>query len=251
MVLQMSVPGVMTMHMPSKNLGDIERVLSIVAGSILAVAALRGQRRRPMSALSGAAMVVRGLSGYCPASAVLGRGSRRDDTREALGGSRGVHIDESIVIARPARQLYAFWRDLRNLPQVFTHLECVDVVDSRTSRWRMVGPAGMEFAWDARIINDVDSELIAWQSLPGADIASAGSVTFHERVRASGVATEVRVHMQYDAPGGKAASWLARLTGDSPEHMVQAQLERLKETMERGVGQMPDMRDVPHGASAR
>jgi uncharacterized membrane protein len=38
--------------------------------------------------------------------------------------------------------------------------------------------------------------------------------------------------MQYDAPGGKAAQWLARLTGSSPQQMVGTNLEQLKQRME-------------------
>jgi uncharacterized membrane protein len=245
------------MQVPTKNISDVERALSIVAGSVLAVAAMRGYRKHPLRALSGAAFILRGLSGYCPASAALGRSSAddahsrhmaSDDTRVALGGNRGVLIDECISIERPARQLYAFWRDLRNLPQVFTHLECVDVVNDRTSRWRIAGPLGMAFEWDAHIINDVESEIIAWQSLPGADIVSAGSVTFHERTRAGRTTTDVRVRLQYDAPGGKAAPFLARLAGEAPDALVREQLQRLKEMMEAGSAPLPST--VPMSASA-
>jgi uncharacterized membrane protein len=98
----------------------------------------------------------------------------------------------------------------------------------------MEGPAGTRFEWDAEIINDIKPELIAWRSLPGSDIASAGSVSFRESVRSGQEATDVTVVMQYDAPGGAAARTLAWLAGMGPEKVVREELARFKESFEFG-----------------
>ena len=215
------------------NVNDLERTASVLAGTALLIGAMRG-RTTTAKTIAGAGLVARGLTGYCPVNSILGRGRMRDDTREALGGDRGVRIEETITIRRAASDLYAFWRQLKNLPQVFSHLCSVETTGPRTSHWVLEGPAGTRFEWDAEIINDIKPELIAWRSLPGSDIASAGSVSFKESVRNGREATDVSVVMQYDAPGGAAARTVAWLAGMSPEKVVREELLRFKESFEFG-----------------
>ena len=221
------------MRIPSSNVNDIERAASVLAGTALLIGAMRG-RTTTAKTIAGAGLVARGITGYCPVNSVLGRGRLRGDTREALGGDRGVRIEESITIRRAAADLYAYWRQLKNLPQVFSHLSSVETTGPRTSHWVMEGPVGTRFEWDAEIINDIKPELIAWRSLPGADIASAGSVSFKENVRNGREATDVTVVMQYDAPGGVAARTVAWLAGMGPEKVVREELLRFKESFEFG-----------------
>ena len=214
------------------NMNDWERLLSVAVGAgLIAIAARqqRGARWRGTEAVTGMSLIARGVSGRCPVNSTLGRTRRRDDTRLALGGSRGIHLDGSVVIARPAEELYAFWRDLRNLPKFMPHLQRVDVTGDRFSHWRVRSPAGAELEWDAEIINAVRPQLIGWRSLPGADVASAGSGTFHQ---ISPAETEVRVKMQYDPPAGKAGAALAWLTGQSPSSFLKRDLWTLKELIE-------------------
>jgi uncharacterized membrane protein len=217
----------------SANVNDLERTASVVAGTALLIGAMRG-KRKTMKTLAGAGLVARGVSGYCPVNTVLGRSRQRDDTRQALGGDRGVRIEESITVRRAPRDLYIFWRQLKNLPQVFSHLCSVEPTGPRTSHWVMEGPGGTRLEWDAEIINDVKPELIAWRSLPGSDIASAGSVSFRENLRSGQDATDVTVVMQYDAPGGAAARAVAWLAGMEPEQIVREELARFKESFEFG-----------------
>jgi uncharacterized membrane protein len=236
-------------RMLSANVNDLERTASVLAGAALLIGAMRG-RTTTARTLAGAGLVARGLTGYCPVNSVLGRGRTRDDTREALGGDRGVRIEESITIRRAPADLYRFWRQPSNLPQVFSHLCSVEATGPRTSHWVMEGPAGTRFEWDAEIINDVKPELIAWRSLPGSDIASAGSVSFKESVRNGREATDVTVVMQYDAPGGTAARTVAWLAGMGPEKVVREELARFKESFEFGEPTLQFRKAAHFGASS-
>lgn len=222
------------MRIASPNVNDLERMASVLTGTALLIHAYQG-RRRPMNTISGVGLIARGLTGYCPVNSLLGRQRAKGDTREELGGSRGVLIEESIPINRPAADLYRFWRQLENLPQVFSHVSRVEATGPRTSHWVVEGPAGTTFEWDAEIINNIKDELIAWRSLPGSDIASAGSVSFEEHGRL----TEVTVRMQYDVPGGKAASALAWLAGMDPAKVVREELEQFKERFQAGSSSLP------------
>jgi len=110
------------------------------------------------------------------------------------------------------------------------HIESVTVQDREHSHWALKVPLGRRLQWDAEIINDVYGELIAWKSLPGADIDNAGSVTFKDALHQGW--TEVHMTMHYNAPGGKIGATIARLLGHDPSEAAHADLERLKAILE-------------------
>jgi uncharacterized membrane protein len=209
----------------------------------LAVVALE-QRGRPRAALGGLSMALlaRAAAGYCPIRAAFGLERRRDDPKRALGGSRGVHIHESITIRAPVEVLFAFWANPANLPSVLPYLERVERLGNGRSRWVVKGPANVDVEWDAEVINEVPLETIAWQSLPDADVASAGSVRFK---RLTDDRTELTVHMQYSPPAGRLGASLATLFGRSPVGQVREALRQLKQSME--AGEVPTTSGQPAG----
>lgn len=214
-----------------RNISDWERAGSIVAATVLgALAAGRPEGRTPALVAAGG-LFLRGVSGYCPMSAALGRNSRHVDTRDALSGSRGVHVKEAITVARPVEEVYRFWRNLSNLPRFMRHLEEVAELDRTRSRWTARGPAGTSLTWDAHIINEVTNELIGWRSVGSADVVSAGSVHFNPSPRGG---TEIVVHLQYDPPAGKLGAWVASLFGEEPSQQIREDLHRLKVYLETG-----------------
>lgn len=212
-----------------QNVNGIERVASLVAAGLLLTAAMRRVRGRGVAGALGTWLVTRGVTGYCPISAVM-RGHRRDDTREALGGSRGIHIQESIRVRSPRETVYDFWRALSNLPRFMIHLERVDVLSDTKSHWVTKGPAGTAVEWDAELINDRRPDLIAWRSLEGAEVASAGSVSFKD---VGDGETEIRVRLQYEPPAGKLGAWISALLGEDPARQIREDLRRLKQLFDR------------------
>ncbi len=211
------------LRMPPANIGNIERLVTIAAGAALLGYAWR--RRSGSLGLTSAGLIARGATGYCPAYAVIGLDHA--DSRQALAGERGIHVRESITIDASADELYSFWRRLENLPAVMPHLERVEEVDFRLSRWTARAFGVMPITWMAETINEVPFETIGWKALPGEAIQHAGSVVFR-RLPEIG-ATEVRVHFQYSAPGGKAAPWLAAFLGHDPAKLTRDGLQALKE----------------------
>jgi uncharacterized membrane protein len=224
------------------NVGRIERWLSMMAGGALAA---YGLKRRAIpggtAALAGAALLYRGATGFCNLYKALGvnRAGRRgtgavadrdSDTRQQLGGSAGIHVEEAITVNRPIGEVYRFWRNFENLPKFMTHLESVAMREEGISHWVARGPAGIPVEWDARIINEIDNKLIGWQSLDGSTVSTAGSVNFRE----SGRGTTVRVHLQYNPPAGKLGAAVAWLFGEEPHVQIREELHRFKELMETG-----------------
>lgn len=155
---------------------------------------------------------------------------RDSDTRQQLGGPRGVRVEESVTINRPVTEVYRFWRNFENLPRFMEHLESVAAREAGISHWVARGPAGMNVEWDARIINEVDNKVIGWQSLEGSTISTAGSVNFDETDRG----TRVTVHLQYNPPAGKLGAAVAWLFGEEPSMQIREDLQRFKQLIETG-----------------
>jgi len=161
----------------ASDMTERERWTAVVTGAMLALLGLK-RRSLPgaLMAAGGGALMLRATAGHWPGSASL-LGSK-PDTKTALGGSRGVHVDESVTINRPPNVLYDTWRSLELLPRFIHHLVSVKRLSDSRSHWIADAPGGRTVEWDAEIINEVPNELIGWQSIPGADVASAGSVRF-------------------------------------------------------------------------
>ena len=216
-----------------RNIGKAERWGSMAAGIGLAAYGLSRRRGAGIVlAVCGALLFRRGISGHCETYRMFGinTAGTRGDTREALGGSGGIIVEESVTINRPVSLLYRFWRNLENLPHFMSHLESVERVTDTLSRWRAEGPAGMTLEWNAEIHNEVPDKLIAWRSLEGSDVVSAGSVNFEDR--GPGVGTRVRVRLQYSPPGGKAGAALAKLVGRDAATEIREDLQRFKQLVE-------------------
>jgi uncharacterized membrane protein len=210
------------------NVNGIDRAASLAAGLLL-IAATRHTRGRGLATALGAGLMARGVTGFCPITAAV-RGGGRHDTREALGGRRGVHVRESILVRAPRETVYDFWRSLSNLPRFMTHLERIDVINDTRSHWVTMGPAGTRLEWDAELINDRRPDLIAWRSLEGAEVASAGSVRFRETMDGG---TDITVRLQYEPPAGKLGAWVSALLGEDPARQIREDLRRLKQLFDR------------------
>lgn len=145
---------------------------------------------------------------------------------------RPLKVEKVVAIDRGAQELYSFWRQFDNLPRFMRHLESVRVVGETRSHWVAHGPAGSRVEWDAEVTDDRPGELIAWRSLPGADIDNSGSVRFERAPGGRG--TFVRVRLEYNPPGGFFGASVAKLFGEDPETQVQRDLYRFKQVMETG-----------------
>jgi uncharacterized membrane protein len=141
-------------------------------------------------------------------------------------------VKKSIIINRPPEELYAFWRELRNLPRFINQLESVEETGGNRSHWVAKAPAGTTVEWEAEITEEQDGKLIAWRSIEGADVDNYGSVSFE--LAPGGRGTIVRVEMEYTPPGGALGAAVAKLFGDEPGQQAQEALRCLKQVMETG-----------------
>jgi len=212
------------------NVGETERWLSIAGGGLLT---LVGLSRRSLAGLAaagvGAGLIYRGLSGHCQVFNALGISTAEKHGPNArVYAGHGTKVERSVYIDRPAGELYSFWRDFENLPRIMRHLKSVSVRGDR-SHWTAAGPAGVTVEWDAEIINEQPNEMIAWGSLTGSEVATAGSVHFDE---APGRGTRLTVVLKYDPPAGRAGAAVAGLFGADADRMIEEDLDRFKQLAE-------------------
>ncbi|MBE9160277.1 SRPBCC family protein [Nodosilinea sp. LEGE 06152] len=146
--------------------------------------------------------------------------------------SQSIKVEKTVTIDKPAAELYSFWRQFENLPRFTRHLKDVRVISDNRSHWVITGPLDGTVEWDAEIVDDRPNELIAWKSVPGADVDNAGSVQFKAAPGNRG--TEVKVVTVYNPPGGVIGNMLAKLFGESPEQQIGDDLARFKMLMEAG-----------------
>lgn len=229
--MQATLPSpVQTPRPPASDTGGVnvrepERVASALAGGALAVYGLRHASSRLPALLAGGYLLYRGLSGRCPLYTSL-------DINAAGVAAHPVHIEHTITIAASPSEIYRLWRDFANFPSFMRHLEEVRVLDGRRSRWVARGPAGTRIAWDAEIFLERENELIAWRSLPDAQVANAGSV--HFKHAPGGRGCEVRVVLEYLPPAGNLGRMVAAVFGEEPAQQVLDDLRRLKMIVEAG-----------------
>jgi uncharacterized membrane protein len=211
------------------NIGQIERVASVGLGAALVVIGLALRSRRGLGlAVTGAGLAYRGLGGHCMVYRALGiRGTNQESSTT---GNLGVKVERSVPIDAPARNLYAFWRDFRNLPIVMPNLERVDVESPTRSHWVVKGPLGSALEWDAEVISDIPNQRIGWRTMPGARVEHAGSVRFEPRADGG---TVVWVTLQYNPPGGEFTHMVAQLFGEDPGKRLEEDLQRLREAFGR------------------
>ena len=207
-------------------------------GALAAAAAVIGygvtRRSIPglLMAAGAAPLAWRGATGRWPA-ACAALVSSSGETREALSGPRGIRVRESVRLECPIEEVYRFWSRFENLPTFMPNLAEVTDLGGGRSHWVARGPGGVRVQWDAEIINEIQNKVLAWKSLPGGDVVSAGSVTF-EPARGADSGTQLTVTLQYEPPAGKFGQLVAKAFGREPAQTIREDLRRLKQLLEAG-----------------
>ena len=223
-----------------KNVGDGERIVSLAAGVGLGLTGLARRRLKGLALTAlGAGLIWRGYTGHCHGYSALGVNNAKRNPATSVPARQGIKLEKSIIVSRPAADLYRFWRRLENLPQVMRHLREVRSIDSQLSRWVAVGALGKDLEWDAEIINEREDEMLAWASLPNGDVETAGSVHFRPLRNDRG--TEVTVSLKYNPPAGKMGAHLATLLGEGLEEKLNEDLATFKQVMETGMAPAPSV----------
>src|SRR5687768_7666482 len=98
-----------------------------------------------------------------------------------------------------------------------SHLREVRKIDEGRSHWIAVGPAGVSVEWDAVVTDWVPSQLIAWKSVEGSTVETAGRVRFEPT---GDDRTEIDVQLSYNPPAGALGHAVATLFGADPKRAM-------------------------------
>jgi uncharacterized membrane protein len=188
---------------------------------------------------AGTALVVygvlrRGLTGAL--AAAFGTGVLARSIANAAFGTllgvhpRGIAIGKSIKIDAPLEDVFAYFTAFENFPR-FTRnvIEVKSVADNRW-HWKVRGPAGLAFEWDALVMEQVPGKFVSWTSTESASVRHTGSATFEP----TDSGTRMTIRLRYQPPVGVLGHEIARLFGADPKHELDVDLLRFKSLMEQG-----------------
>lgn len=223
-----------------------ERIASgLAGGALVALGLTRGSWGGLIVAAAGGGLLYRGVTGHCMLYQMLGIDrSGFDNPAVGVRAQHGYKHEATMVISKSAEELYHFWRNLENLPLLLDHLISVEDLGMGRSHWVARAPVLGRIEWDAEIINDREGELIAWRSIPGSELDTAGTVQFQSAPGDRGAI--LKISMKYDPPGGKAGATLASLLGAGFEQTLAGDLRQLKQRLE--AGETPTVAGQPRGA---
>lgn len=207
------------------NVPLAERALSLFSGGLLLMRAFRpGKKIGLLQALGAGYMLYRGYTGHCPAYSAL-------DKPRLANPVRNLNIRVNMIVDKPRKEVYAFWRNLENLPSFMSHLEQVTSLSEEESHWKVRVPGNMaSIEWNARIVKEEPGELLAWQSLADSTIQNAGKVTFSD---AGKRATAIEVVISYIAPLGLAGNAIMQLFNHKVEKIIEADILNFKQHFEQ------------------
>ncbi|MET0336763.1 MAG: SRPBCC family protein [Caulobacter sp.] len=181
------------------------------------------------------------LQSDAPLTAAVHQRDVAHEAAEARDWDQASLVGRTVTINRPRAELFAFWRDFRNLPRFMENIVAVEVLDERRSRWTVEAPAGKTVEWTSAIVEEQDGALIAWASEKDADIKNTGRIEFRDAPPGRG--TEVTAVIVYDPPGGDLGKLIAKLFLKEPKVQARHDLRRFKQLMETGevsTSQAPD-----------
>ena len=139
-------------------------------------------------------------------------------------------VHESVEVQAPIQDVFTYWSNFENFPQLMRNVEEVRITDPDTSHWKVKGPFGTDIEYDAKTTEMSLGRGIAWQSVDG-EVENSGQVRFEE---ISIGRTRIDVMLNYaDPPGGKVGEVVSDAISN-PEREIREDLENFAKKVERG-----------------
>lgn len=159
--------------------------------------------------------------------------ARKDDVVDHMAV-----VGKSILINRPRSELFAYWRELSNLPSFMENLESIETAEGGRSRWIVKAPLGTVLL-ETEMVDLIPDQSIAWSSTKESEIRTEGRVEFADAPGGRG--TIVTLEIGYEPPAGNLGRLAAKLFGREPNIQARQELKRFKMLMEAGeISRGPD-----------
>ncbi|MGH7631568.1 MAG: SRPBCC family protein [Gemmatimonadales bacterium] len=144
---------------------------------------------------------------------------------------RTIDVRKTMDVAVPLDEVWALWSDFSRFPRFMTHLRDVTVAGPDLSHWVATGPLGTAVEWDAEITDWRERERIAWRSVEGSQVETAGEVRFRRRGDGG---TRIELRLSCAPPAGALGEAVAAFFGSHPKRQIDDDLVRLKSLLETG-----------------
>ncbi|WP_158618150.1 SRPBCC family protein [Chitinophaga lutea] len=212
------------------NVSKNGRILSAAAGAALLYSGICGIGKKPVNGLcqvlAGGYLLYRGISGNCPIKAMI-------EGNDHAHHAKAINIRTSVLVDAPIADVYAYWRQLDNLPAFMGHLHDVHLLDNHRSHWTVKLMGDLTLEWDAEIVDERENDFFGWRSLEGATVMNAGKVRFRETLSGG---TIIYVTISYRPPAGYAGAGLAKLLNPAFARLVKHDVKNFKHHLEHLYG---------------
>ncbi len=167
-----------------------------------------------------------------------------------VGGRQlAIDVHKNIIVHAPVKEVFGFWRAMENFPRFMSHVEEVRTSGEDRSHWRVKGPAGIVFEWDAIVTQLIPHQVLAWKSVEGSTVENAGII--HFAPTHGGRSTRLDIRMTYHPPAGALGHAFARLLGADPKKQMDDDLTQLKSIIETGKAPREQVSSLPERTGPR
>jgi len=139
------------------NIGQEERTFSLIGGIGLITFALwrRSAISIPML-LTGFGLIYRGMTGNSSLYGALDRNTavKSNPANVSVPHQQGVHVERAVTVNRPVEDLYNFWHDPVNLPQVMGYVDSIQPISNNQTHWTVKLPGGAKVEFDSEVYTD-------------------------------------------------------------------------------------------------
>jgi uncharacterized membrane protein len=219
-----SVGGTMQTH--------TEKMCSFSARSPLWIAGAAGAgfltwyaltRRQPLgllAAATGLGLISRG-----------GTSRPRSSGKLSAQGVLSYEAERTIDIAASPDVVFDVWSRYENFPHFMSQVTEVRDLGENRSHWIVQGPQGQDVEWDSVLTVSERPHRLAWRSEPNVIVDHEGEVLLEP----AGEGTRATVRLFWRPPSGTSGKALAVLSATDPESVLEDDLDRMKEFIERGL----------------
>ncbi len=172
---------------------------------------------------------VKGVAMCALGSALVARSTANEQLADVLR-HQGVLVEKSITVDAAVEKVFAYWRNLENLPQWMSHVREVRNLGGDRFHWVVDGPAGAPVEWDSELLNIEENREMTWRSVGDSQVEHVGRIRFED----AGGGTRIHVQMRYSPPGGIVGHAVARAFGVDPKTEMDDDLGRMKVAIETG-----------------
>lgn len=170
-------------------------------------------------ALSGGFLALRGLTNL-KLRQMIGFGAER----------RPIRLAKTIDVQAPVEDVFNWLSQPEHFPKFMSHVQEVNKKNDGQYHWKVVGPAGITFEWDADITRMQQNREIAWRTEPGSVVEHAGVI----QCEPNRFGTRVTIRMSYHPPAGALGHSFAKLFGADPKSRMDNDLVLFKSLIEEG-----------------